>query len=102
MVSAFLRKNGGVSFRKTQAIRPATIAKLIHLKISFTRSVAALPPSSAACALIAAKSEIRSALAKTFHTPRRVIGLLSQDRWAADQSAARGVRFQPPTAPPTA
>src|ERR1700724_2688020 len=101
MVSAFLRKNGGVSFRKTQETRPATIAKLIHLKISLARSVVALPPSSAACAPTAAKSKITSAPARSFQTPLRVIEPLPQDRRrAAAQPAAHGARFPPLTVPP--
>src|SRR6266852_5733652 len=56
MFSAFLRKNGGVSLRKTHPISPATITKLIHLKISLACSVA-LPLSSAARALTAAKNK---------------------------------------------
>src|SRR5712692_339204 len=50
MVSAFLRNTEGSTLPKTHKIKPATIAKLIHLKIPVARPTAAPPPSSAACA----------------------------------------------------
>src|SRR5947209_17298665 len=99
MVSAFLRKKGGVSLRKTQAIRAATIAKLIHLKISLARCVEAVPPSSAACAHIAEKSKIAVAVLRSLQALPRLIELLSLGRPVAENPAASCGRFPSPVGP---
>src|SRR5262249_33037136 len=55
MFSAFRRNTGGSFFANTQRISAATIAKLIHLKISLKCSVEVAAPSSAAYALCTLK-----------------------------------------------
>src|SRR5712664_1882645 len=94
MASAFFRNTGGSNLPKTQTITPATMAKLIHLKISVARSVATLPLSSAACTLPAAKNTTnRTPVAK--RTPRfRVIEPLSRERRDATAFAGCGVQFR--------
>src|SRR3989454_9228380 len=91
--SALARKTDGSFLPKTHTIRPATMAKLIHLKISVARSVAALPPSSAARKLTAAKSDTSSTPAANRTRRFPVIELLSQDRVAAE-FAECGAQFR--------
>src|SRR6266849_1226167 len=67
MADARRLKKTGAFFKHSQSMRPATIAKLIHLKISAAFSDAALPLSSAACALATRKSDTN----KTFITKRK-------------------------------
>src|SRR5258708_19089880 len=94
MASAFFRNTGGSNLPKTQTITPATMAKLIHLKISVARSAAALPPSSAARTLTAAKNDTtRTPTAK--RTRRfRVIQPLQPERRDAALFAGCGARFR--------
>src|SRR6267378_2218961 len=67
MAAARRLKKAGAFFKHSQRRKPATIAKLIHLKSSAAFSEAALPPSSAACALATTKSDTN----KTWITERR-------------------------------
>src|SRR6185369_5589830 len=95
IVSALLRKTGGVNFRKTQPSSPATIAKLIHLKISTLCSCAAFAPSSAACVPTAKNKTVNSAITKREPTRKRFIEPLSQG-FPAAEPAARGGQFPRP------
>src|SRR3989449_7539442 len=92
--SALARKTDGSFLPKTHTIRPATMAKLIHLKISVARSVAALPPSSAARKLTAAKSDTNSTPAANRTRRFRVIELLSRERRDAAEFAECGAQFR--------
>src|SRR5229473_3574592 len=93
MADARRLKKAGAFFKHSQRIKPATIAKLIHLKISAAFSDAVLPPSSAACALATTKSDTN----KTFITRRkrrwRIIGTHSRERLGA-ALARCGAQFQ--------
>src|SRR5260370_8099410 len=91
LFSAFLRKKGGVSFRKTQPISRATIGKLSPLKISLARSLA-VPLSSAACALTAAKNKKVEATQRNLNPRPRFIAPLSQDHPASAELAIPGAQ----------
>src|SRR6266849_5195533 len=99
MASAFFRNTGGSFLPKTQRITPATMAKLIHLKISVARSVAAFPPSSPAFAPTTAKSNTNRILTAKKEERFRVIELLSGERRDAAEFAGRGARFPRKAAP---
>src|SRR6266852_3788550 len=73
MADARRLKKAGAFFKHSQRTRPATIAKLIHLKISAAFSDAALPPSSAACAPATAKSDTNRTLIKKRKRRLRII-----------------------------
>src|SRR5258708_36814029 len=94
MVSAFFRNTGGSNLPKTHTITPATIAKLIHLKISVACSVAALPPSSAACAPATAKSNTNSMAAAKQNGRFPVIEPLSRERRHAPVFRPCAAQFQ--------
>src|SRR5713226_6658371 len=94
MASAFFRNTGGSNLPKTQTITPATMAKLIHLKISVARSAAALPLSSAACTRTAAKNNTNKTLAAKRTRRFRVIEPLSREHRDAAAFAGCGARFQ--------
>src|SRR5712692_390906 len=91
--SALFRNTGGSNLPKTQTIAPATMAKLIHLKISVARSAAALPLSSAACAPTTAKSDTNRTPAAKRTRRFRVIEPLSRERRDAAEFAACGAQF---------
>src|ERR1700745_3522671 len=94
IVSALWRKTGGVNFRKTQPSSPATIAKLIHLKISTLCSCAAFAPSSARVPTAKSKT-VASAIAIAIREPprERFIEPLSQG-FPVAEPAALGGQFQ--------
>src|SRR5712664_524358 len=94
MASAFFRNTGGSNLPKTQTITTATMAKLIHLKISVARSAAALPLSSAACTLTAAKNTTNKTLAAKRTRRLGVIEPLSRERRDATAFAGCGVQFR--------
>src|SRR6266404_6098537 len=93
MAAARRPKKAGAFFKHSQRIKPATIAKLIHLKTSAAFSGAALPPSSAPCAPATTKSDAN----KTFTAKRkrrlRIIEPLSPERWGAGPAKC-GAQFQ--------
>src|SRR5882762_1854426 len=92
--SALFLNTGGSNLPKTQTITPATMAKLIHLKISVARSVATFPPSSAACAPTTTKSNTNRALTTKSRERFRVIEPLSRERPDAAELAGRGAQFR--------
>src|SRR5258708_35264414 len=85
--SALFRKPGGSNLPNTHTITPATMAKLIHLKISVAPSLAALPPSSAAFVPTTAKRNTNRILTARKRSRFRVIELLSPERRDAAEPA---------------
>src|SRR5260370_24899371 len=92
--SALFRNTAGSNLPKTHTITPARIAKLIHLKISVARSVAALPPSSAAFAPTTAKSNTNRILTARKKGGLRVIEPLSRERRDVAELAGCGSQFR--------
>src|SRR5436853_1564144 len=94
MASAFFRNTGGSNFPKTQTITPATIEKLIHLKISVARPTAAWSASSAARKHTARKSDTTTTPAETRQKRFRVIEPLSRERRDAVELRGCGARVR--------
>src|SRR5207302_9804336 len=84
----------GSNLPNTHTSTPATMAKLIHLKISVARSVAALPRSSAACKLTDAKNDTNRILTAKKTRRFRVIEPLSRVRPDGVVLAGCGAQFQ--------
>src|SRR4029077_7573189 len=92
ILSAFPRNHGGNFFANSHTSTAATIPKLIHLKISLARSVAALPPSSAALALNATQKKRSNKLVTICNRWFCLIGPHSQG--CRDASAFAGCAAQ--------